>query len=730
MSKADIYLNTLLAGLDGTGQADNSLLSIVARAWNRESAAKFQPGKLTISEAGILPDSPGEISGSWTDEQGFVARIYRHHPQAGRYTYYHLARSWAARQSISEKSEVSVFDHNRLAAIAAVSKGSEHATQTGATYLYLKGDITGIQSFLYQNIQAEQIGEAERVGKRLRGRSFLVAILGDLIADYLVDKLGLEQANILFVGGGHFNLLLPDRPGLRREIEDLIWNVNRNLIDEFGLQLGLLVAFTSVTAKDFTNFGSIFVKTNDELERAKQRRYSQHLTEVFYEKVKKPGNIAEKPAEEGTLEELGRQIPRAAFVLEIRDAKRIPSQYRRHIIPVASLGLHLLLIEAQYNSETAEIDENATWLSALETVQTLSSEAGFLKLHRLNHTDFLPPADLADQFVKLPLAYGFWLVGQYAPVYTEYLSEDKARGGIMELSDLASLNEEGKPELGYAQLAAMRLDVDDLGALFASGLENQSDLTHTLALSREMQLFFGGYFNRLAAQHHIYVVYSGGDDAFVLGSWYNMLHFARTLRRDFKRFTANNPELGFSAGIYLCNPAYPIARLAKDAEEQEKIAKKRGTEGKKGEEQYEGPKDAIRVFGHTLSWDRFEEMMEVGRALFQQTVNRESGLRRSILQHLLSVIQSAHKAKLVVEGQKSLTNANSAVAEAEAHFEFYRNIGRLHGLLSRRGYVGQDMIEAMLSEMKDFNLFQDYLLPLQYVLYKTRNNERRTLSDG
>ncbi|RMG73185.1 MAG: hypothetical protein D6722_04125 [Bacteroidetes bacterium] len=160
----------------------------------------------------------------------------------------------------------------------------------------------------------------------------------------------------------------------------------------------------------------------------------------------------------------------------------------------------------------------------------------------------------------------------------------------------------------------MRLDVDNLGSIFALGLKKggkqSTPFARTATLSREMDTFFSGYMNHLADAYDLYVTYSGGDDAFVVGSWINVLHFARRLRADFGHFACANSDLSFSAGIFLCDEHFPVAKFAEHAAEAEEKAK-----------DYESPegreKDALCVFDHTLSWTQFGEMLQFSEDLLR-----------------------------------------------------------------------------------------------------------------
>jgi hypothetical protein len=122
-----------------------------------------------------------------------------------------------------------------------------------------------------------------------------------------------------------------------------------------------------------------------------------------------------------------------------------------------------------------------------------------------------------------------------------------------------------------------------------------------------------------------------------------------------------------------------------------------------------------------MYWWRFEDMMKFADKLVN-VVPREdekisegkasvSTIRRSLLQHFLATIQASKR----------------------GDFEFYRNIGRLHGLVSRHGYrkdqlekqlrskeSAAEIIQTLLQGSGSKEEFADYILPLQYILYLTR----------
>jgi CRISPR-associated protein Csm1 len=70
---------------------------------------------------------------------------------------------------------------------------------------------------------------------------------------------------------------------------------------------------------------------------------------------------------------------------------------------------------------------------------------------------------------------------------------------------------------------------------------------------------------------NIHVVYSGGDDVFLVGAWDDLIELAVDIRRIFEQFT--NDKLTFSAGIGFFQPKFPVSELARKTGILEDIAK-------------------------------------------------------------------------------------------------------------------------------------------------------------
>ena len=104
---------------------------------------------------------------------------------------------------------------------------------------------------------------------------------------------------------------------------------------------------------------------------------------------------------------------------------------------------------------------------------------------------------------------------------------------------------------GIKRIAVMRADVDNLGQAFVSGFsQGKSTLSRTATLSRQLSVFFKYYIRCILEngeysiqgedskrKRKVTIVYSGGDDVFLVGSWNDVIEAAIDLSEKFKRYT-------------------------------------------------------------------------------------------------------------------------------------------------------------------------------------------------
>ena len=185
-----------------------------------------------------------------------------------------------------EDRDISLYDQLKLTAALAACV-SEYLQQADAfslldtpaalrrepAFLLYTADFSRIQRFIYTV-------HTEGALRSLRSRSFFLELLMEHYMDELLDGCGLTRTNIIYSGGGHCYLLLPNTAAVQQPLAD--WNraFNGWLNEQFGVQLFLANGWTPCSANDRCNvpaeaspYKALFRRVNTIAEQHKQHPY-------------------------------------------------------------------------------------------------------------------------------------------------------------------------------------------------------------------------------------------------------------------------------------------------------------------------------------------------------------------------------------------------------------------------------------------------------------------------
>jgi CRISPR-associated protein Csm1 len=174
-----------------------------------------------------------------------------------------------------------------------------------------------------------------------------------------------------------------------------------------------------------------------------------------------------------------------------------------------------------------------------------------------------------------------WAIAADGPIEIPHIAHTP-RSDFDELAKLAK---------GREYLAYLRIDADRIGEQFR---KLEGDPYRTWGLSTLLDQAFAGGVTELVRSRftHLYPVYGGGDDLFVIGPWNQALDFAAAWRKEFERLTG--AKLSFSAGIALAKPREHI--LTKSEEAMSALDDEAKDKGR----------DRIHALGATIKWSDFE----------------------------------------------------------------------------------------------------------------------------
>ncbi|WP_315003532.1 type III-A CRISPR-associated protein Cas10/Csm1 [uncultured Selenomonas sp.] len=562
------------------------------------AAEGFPVRRLTDTSEMLLPQPLGELEGA---EQGLralydtlAAYFERKAPMQMRIG--ELLRVLEETMSYVPSpaaEDISLYDYARMTAAYAAALyryGAAHDIPDAATYtqqnggsrpafLLVSADISGIQPFIYAIPSRGAL-------KSLRGRSFYLEILLENIADELLTACGISRSALLYTGGGHFYMLLPNT----EDVQDILVRchaaVNDWMLQHFGSNLYLAMAWTACTPNELAGQGTqeVFRRVSEKLSAEKLCRYSEEqLAEMFT-----------STSDWNKTRDAAREC--AVCHTSVTQLEPYPAD---PTVEACGMCAHLFTFGERI------LKKNAFCVSC-------ERGAAALSLPGIGRTLYLTAED-PEGVDRLP--YKIERIYTKNTVYTGDLPAAHLRLGdysarendaVLEMETLARRSGGTEDSRGIPRIGVMRADVDNLGAAFLAGFPAAyATMTRTAALSQQLSLFFKHYINDICrgklaepfsllgrekkAARDVHIVYSGGDDIFLLGAWDDIVELAVDLRRAFLRFTSG--KLRFSAGLGFFRDKCPVAEMARRTGDLESRAKdQRGADGRP-------QKDSVALFG-------------------------------------------------------------------------------------------------------------------------------------
>ncbi|BAJ64475.1 type III-A CRISPR-associated protein Cas10/Csm1 [Anaerolinea thermophila] len=517
-----------------------------------------------------------------------------------------------------QRADINLYDHSRMtAALSAILMDSSFSDEELYAFahepekvsqplaLLVGGDLTGVQQFLYTIT-------SRGAASGLRGRSFYLQLLVLVIARYVLNQLDLPITNLIYASGGNFFILARVEDAQR--LSELQKEVTRILFNEHQGELGLILEGRTLKGEDFFD-GRIKTEWDaliGQISRAKQRRLNvmnqEELTALF-----QPAGFG---GESGTqCRVCGREHPKAKNVA--RDAETVEEIVKCPVcVSYEELGKDLrraryLVFEPITPIPPKNSEAGQGWHDLLERfgmdVKVLENLSGKEKgeIFFLKDDDFeqrTPSDSRACLRYFLTNVTPLLSVKEYSSLKERNFPELPSPSSV---KPLHVLEEQAK---GVKRVGVLRMDVDNLGRLFAEGLGKYASLSRTASLSFAISLFFEGWVGVLAERmnekdnERLYSIYSGGDDLFFVGSWDAVVELAITIRRELSKYTGGHPHIHPSGGIVLIGGKYPLYQAAEEAGEAEESAKKFRRQKADGTIQ---EKDAICFLDQTLDWQTF-----------------------------------------------------------------------------------------------------------------------------
>ncbi|MEO0082537.1 MAG: type III-A CRISPR-associated protein Cas10/Csm1 [candidate division WOR-3 bacterium] len=544
----------------GGAISQSRLVPILGRVYRPrwcENGFRLRP--LSIRKADIFPlesqtspDLTTEYRSLWQQFVQDVSVLRDKNPHFGPFltslTHILHRYTWCIPSAVyGSEPDISLYDHLKSSAAIAAAL---FASANPGTFRLIGGDIAGIQNFIYRLASPDEAQSG--MAHRLRGRSFYVALLADTIALSVLEELGLPATNVLWCGGGNFAILAHDNA----ETDKLAARLENWLLEHFEGELGLALAHVDIDETGLVHFAESLDRLGFELQKAKQHKFASVVS--YHQPFALAGDVCRVCGSDST----------EALCAECARHKRIGQ-----VIPRSS---YLYRMPAAGMSTVDSVVEFSGLGVSWGFAQNLQDiPAGATEIYALNSTE-MPVAS-----VPAHVGCGFRFLGQQVP-------EDNR--GTLTFEDLEKMC------LGARFLGALRMDMDNLGKIFLFGLGENRTISRIAALSRSIDTFFSGFLNELASGYRTaYILYSGGDDAFVVASWNEAIAFAHQLQNELETYTCGNNHISISAGLHLFKHAFPIGIAARVAKEKlEGLAKGNKSNGRE--------KNSLAVFEFPCFW--------------------------------------------------------------------------------------------------------------------------------
>lgn len=475
------------------------------------------------------------------------------------------------------RTYVSLFDHLKLTAAIA---GCLYLNKNHEENFYMyEFDISGIQKFIYKVVEGSNTKPG--IAKALRGRSIFINLLTNAVTYSILNEFGLHASNIIFNTGGGGMILLPCVEDVKERVSKVEIKIKKEMLKLFAHDITFVSALVDMNANELELFKTLkSLELKSKLDEAKLKKFNEFMADDdFYITESDSQNICDLC---GMVTHNSKRCAMCSVIESIseyytkNDDFQIIYSFNKEMSKVydpciVDLGFVTVILTTQIDKECLS---NAY-------VESVNNE----KLGNVRFNANLVP---------------------------------KKNGQIKNFQEIA---EEIVPsEFGDKKLAILKMDVDNLGVLFAFGLKEnpenpilQRSISKYLTLSRLLELFFGKYLKDICVETSkklfsniqeitdnsdmFYVNYAGGDDLVIIGPAYGIIQLSHVIEEKFCKFVLNS-NITISGGIHIQNDKSPIRFGIQRADDMLELSK-----SAKG-------KHHISVMDTSLEFDEFVKLLK------------------------------------------------------------------------------------------------------------------------
>ena len=564
------------------------------------------------------------------------------------------------------------------------------ATQPEDSELSLvAGDLSGIQKFIYTI-------SSDGALKSLRARSFYLELVTEEVVQQLLLALDLPRTSVIYAGGGNLYLLAAATDKTEKKVQQVQHNFNSWLKDKFQGKVFLALAYLNFKVGDVANkeFAKHWNEVSYKINKQKNRKFCEQINDLL--------------------------LPRESYGERCRVCHRDDTTDLAQLNPdeddsvqACSTCREMFHLGSQLYKARVFVRSDREYMP--NKLDKLSFQSTYYYL--FENKDKIPDIKSGDTLFFL----NNWTVNDYrfhssVPLLLgHYGQHDEQKKNFIRAFEMAN-RAKGIERVGY-----LRMDVDNLGKIFAKVLNENQALPKIAGLSRQMSYFFKVYINSLAenraanlpddaksltcdldgtlSRPNLLFIYAGGDDLFISGTWNEVVEFAFDIYQSFRAYTGHNPDITLSGGVSIAAVKYPLYQAAKESGKAEEAAKGNG-------------RDSLDLFGATLKWSEWLGTVDI------KSINEmaKNNLNSKDKPELLGVLPFVKKLYSELSTSYSRSFVRNLLATAQIQEQMIRDKQRLIDDI-KKNQPGKTENELEITRLKEEQEEIRYYLHLPKIAY-------------
>lgn len=498
---------------------------------------------------------------------------------------------------------VSLFDHLKLT--SAIASCLYLNDSNDEQFIMFEFDVSGIQKFIFKVTEGKDT--KRDVAKSLRGRSFLISAITNIITYSYLNEFGLTQSNIIFNTGGGALLLLPKCNDFEERIEKVSKVISSALFELFNTDITYVYSFVDCDARELENFKTdkaTNLKTL--LEEEKSKKFHKIIKDDFFFKETDKNHVCKMC---GT------------NLVEHEDES---CEICQKIIELSNFFVKHEKMYMVYDFNQGFLDKS---------MDSVCIDLGYMQLHLIDEKEYQTVIENKYDYIESlnhsRLGNTRWIANLVPQKNGQIKSFEQITKDLID------------PSYGDPKLGILKMDVDNLGAIFAFGLDNARSLSKFLTLSRLMEVFFGHHLveickdvsEKLNSQISVqsdnesmfYINYAGGDDLVIVGPIAGIIELSNQINKSFREYTLNE-NITISGGITVQSATAPIRFGIQEAEEYLEQSKKADD------------KNSITLLNTTCKMSKFDEVLQKANR-FKSYIDGEK-ISRTNFYHLMTILDT------------------------------------------------------------------------------------------